>query len=305
MSTKLSENPDEVECAPGSIDRPGKPCVKIPKQAPGEDDATATAHVMRAYQDVYACKDDLASSRPSCSSDILKVASLDVEAKDANPGFVSCDNYLNLPDWPDQDGGAAMLSNIPDDLADRITKEIEWYNAIVVKLTDALDKGNNPPSSPPDSKDTPIADSSGKAWSADGTGKQVKSTLKEGFFDAAKCSPSAQQARLERERRAKLQSKPAEPSKPDPADDPDSCVMPDLASEIARVNSLLDSPTMTKAVGQAGSLLGAMKQLQISQQKAKDGTLYAWQQDGPKKSYTAFKGGDRISGLLFSMKQNQ
>jgi hypothetical protein len=62
---------------------------------------------------------------------------------------------------------------------------------------------------------------------------------------------------------------------------------------------------MANSLGQANNLLGAMKQLQISQQKAKDGTLYAWQQDGPKKSYSSFKGGDRLAGLLFSMKQNQ
>ena len=309
---------------------PPAPKIEAPLQVPGETEAEAIAHVQRTYKDVYKCKDDLADSRQNCNiPNNLKAAFLlknpgaiskscddkDYACKEENytketnlnkmvrekmsfPDYeyVPCDRYMNLPDWPDVGGAAATLSKFPNDIADRVSRELQWYSAIIKQLTEALEMGKNPPNGPPDSKNSPSKDSSGKSWSADG-GEKV-----EGFEDSAQCSPSAMQARLERERRAKLQS---QPSKPNPADDPDTCIMPDLATEIRRVNSILDSPQMNSALGQANSLLGAMKQLQISQQKAKDGTLYAWQQDGPKKSYSSFKGGDRLAGLLFSMKQNQ
>ena len=318
------------------------PKITMPPKVPGDSEAEAIARIQRTYRDVYKCKDDLADSRQNCSvpnnvkmSFLLKNPNVipkkcedkDYDCMEENYNkeknlnkmvrekmsfpdyeYVPCDRYMNLPDWPDVGGAAATLSNFPNDIADRVSRELQWYSAIIKQLTDALEMGKNPPNAPPESKNSPSKDSSGKSWSSDGgekpTGKQKPATLNEGFEDSAQCSPSAMQARLERERRARLQSKPSGPSKPNPADDPDSCIMPDLATEIRRVNSILSSPQMSNSLSQANGLLGAMKQLQISQQKAKDGTLYAWQQDGPKKSYTSFKGGDRLAALLFSMRQN-
>ena len=315
------------------------PPIKMPAEVPGESEADAIGHIQRTYKDVYKCKDDLADSRQNCSvPNKLKIDYLmknpsvipkicddkDYDCKEENYNkemnlnkmvrekmsfpdyeYVPCDRFMNLPDWPDVGGAAATLSKFPNDMADHVSRELQWYSAIIKQLTDALEMGKNPPNSPPESKNSPSKDSAGKSWSSDGGEAEKKlklATVKEGFEDSAQCSPSAMQARLERERRAKLQSKP---SKPNPADDPDSCIMPDLASEIRRVNSILDSPEMNNALRQADSLLQAMKQLQISQQKAKDGTLYDWQQDGPKKSFSKFGGGDRLAGLMFSMKQNQ
>ena len=311
---------------------PPTPKITPPLEVPGDTEANAIARVQRTYKDVYKCRDDLADSRQNCNiPNNLKAAFLlknpgnvprdcgdkDYDCKEENfkkeknlnkmvrermsfPDYeyVPCDRYMNLPDWPDVGGAAAALSNFPNDIADRVSRELEWYSAIIKQLTEALEMGKNPPQGgPPDSKNSPSKDSSGKSWSSD--------SKVEGFEDSAQCSPSAMQARLERERRAKLQAKPSEPSKPNPADDPDSCIMPDLATEIRRVNSILSSPEMSNSLKQANSLTQSMKQLQISQQKAKDGTLYDWQQDGPKKSYSKFGGGDRIQALLFSMKQNQ
>jgi hypothetical protein len=51
--------------------------------------------------------------------------------------------------------------------------------------------------------------------------------------------------------------------------------------------------------------MSKMVKLQSDLQKAKDGTLYDWQKDGPKKSYAKFEGGDRKSSYIFSLKQNQ
>ena len=85
----------------------------------------------------------------------------------------------------------------------------------------------------------------------------------------------------------------------------ESCSVADVGSEIKRVNSLLDGPQLKKALVKMRELLAAMLKLQSDLEKAKNGTLYAWQQDGPKKSYPQFQGGDRIAALKFSMKQNQ
>jgi hypothetical protein len=267
-----------------------------PQLVKGESEAAATAHLMKTYTDVYACKDDMASSRPSCSSGGKAIP---------NATFVSCDNYMNLPDWPELDGAAVSLSKIPDKLPARIQIEVEWYSQIIKKLSDALAMGADPPTSPPNSPNSPAGDSSGKAWSSDGTGAPIK----EGFFDFPQCSPAGQQARLERERRAKLQaqqSQQVQPVKqPDPADNPDTCQMPDLESQINRVNALLDSPGLQAALQKSDAQLSSMLKLQSDIQKAKDGNLYDWQKAGPKKTYEQYKGTDRVTAFIYSLKQNQ
>jgi peptide deformylase len=81
--------------------------------------------------------------------------------------------------------------------------------------------------------------------------------------------------------------------------------IPDAASEIARVNTLLNSPKLKQAVSKMNGLLAEMLKLQSDLEKAKNGTLYDWQKDPPKKSYAEFKGGDRTAALTFSMQQNK
>ena len=88
-------------------------------------------------------------------------------------------------------------------------------------------------------------------------------------------------------------------------DEAKSCSIPDAASEIARVNTLLNSPKLKQAVSKMNGLLAEMLKLQSDLEKAKNGTLYDWQKDPPKKSYAEFKGGDRSAGLAFSMQQNK
>jgi hypothetical protein len=51
--------------------------------------------------------------------------------------------------------------------------------------------------------------------------------------------------------------------------------------------------------------MAQMLKLQSDLEKLKNGTLYAWQQDGPAKSYPKFQGGDRTASFLFSIQQNQ
>jgi hypothetical protein len=88
-------------------------------------------------------------------------------------------------------------------------------------------------------------------------------------------------------------------------DEAKSCSIPDATSEIARVNTLLDSPKLKQALSKMNGLLAAMLKLQSDLEKAKNGTLYDWQKDPPKKSYPEFKGGDRSAALTFSMQQNK
>jgi hypothetical protein len=52
-------------------------------------------------------------------------------------------------------------------------------------------------------------------------------------------------------------------------------------------------------------LLAKMLKLQSDLEKLKNGTLYDWQKDGPKKSYAKFEGGDRTKAFLFSLEQNR
>lgn len=233
-----------------------------------ESDTQAAAHVEQTYRDVYNCADDSASSRPSCATGAKSTA---------GASFINCDIYLNPPIWTgaNQDAIAINLSMVPDNLPDRIIKEIEWYASVINKLETALQAGNTPPSKVPDSENSPANNSSGKPWTVDGfTGT---------------CSPDA----------AKLIAAQAAA---------ESCTMPVLAGkdgQIARVNRILSSESLINAVKSCNALMSKMVKLQSDLQKAKDGTLYDWQQDGPKKSYAKFEGGDRKSSYIFSLKQNQ
>lgn len=266
-----------------------------PKFGIGDTESSdqADAHIQRTYIDVYGCKDEMASSRQTCSSG---------GKSDAN--FVSCDTYMKLPDLTDTNATdvSIALSKIPNDLADRVSREVDWYSQIVTKLTDALALGNNPPATPPDSENTPVADSSGKPWSSDSL------KPKQGFIDyivplnkawsvegfAATCSASQAQAKIDMQKKADAIASASV-----------SCTMPTPDTEIPRVNKILDSSDLQAALAKCANLKAAMEKLKSDQQKAKDGNLYAWQKDGPKKTFATLPAGNRTDGLLSSLKQNQ
>jgi hypothetical protein len=84
-----------------------------------------------------------------------------------------------------------------------------------------------------------------------------------------------------------------------------SCSIPDVNSEIKRINALLDSASLKNAVAKMNGLLEKMLKLQSDLEKAKNGTLYEWQKDPVKKSYAQFQGGDRTAAFIFSMQQNR
>jgi hypothetical protein len=84
-----------------------------------------------------------------------------------------------------------------------------------------------------------------------------------------------------------------------------SCSIPDIKSEIARVNTLLDSPQLKQIVSKMDALYAEMQKVYSDLEKLKNGTLYEWQKDGPTKSYPQFKGGDRTAAFMFSLQQNR
>jgi hypothetical protein len=280
-----------------------------------ETASQADAHIQRTYKEVYGCKDDMASSRQSCSGGI-------------DAAFIPCEIYMKLPDLTDTNGAdvGVALSKIPDNLADRISREVDWYSQIVKKLTDALALGNSPPKMPPDSESSPVADSSGKPWSSDSLVKKqgfidyivpqnrdwlvegfalsegfAASQLSEGFADT--CTADQIQTQINIKKKAEQEKQAAAAQEADAAA-ASSCTMPTPDTEIPRVNKILDSKELQAALAKCAALKAAMEKLKSDQQKAKDGTLYAWQQDGPMRTFPRLPIGNRTDGLLSSLKQN-
>lgn len=144
------------------------------KSNPGVSSSDADAYVSKTYLDVYACRDDSANSRASCSNGMAKR----VEAR-----YVSCDAYMKLPSSGSDDDLASALRNIPDDLPVRVQVELEWYGAVIQKLQGAIDAAKNMGQ-----------EAGGKA---------------EGFYGTM-CSPAAAQAKRERLRRKQLEDESAD-----------------------------------------------------------------------------------------------
>lgn len=190
--------------------------------------------------------------------------------------FIPCTTYTNLPKWSgDEDSLAAALMKIPNDLAARISAETAYYKSIIKKLRVGVDAAKNPPAAPPDSPSTPATNPSGKPWSMEG-------------FENVQCSAAAAQARRERLRREALNKEESD------------CIIPSLDSEVARINAILDSNAMNGALQASNGILAEMIQLQADIEEVKK----RWGDDGPKKSYAKFEGGDRMQAFLFSLKQN-
>jgi hypothetical protein len=117
-----------------------------PSKIRGETEAEAEAHILRTYNDVYNCADDLADSRPSCKGYGI-ARNMKLGAKRTDQQFVPCSVYMDLPEYNENnlEDITIALSKIPDNLSDRIKTEIEWYTVAIEKLGTGLDEGKNPP----------------------------------------------------------------------------------------------------------------------------------------------------------------
>jgi hypothetical protein len=238
--------------------------------------AADEASLNQTYTAMYSCTDELASSRPSCPS----LGPLAAGAKgmfggiklpaglggNPNLSYVSCDTYMNLPPWSNDGSASLALMKITSDLPERIVREGEWFASIIKKVQEGLDLGANPPGVSP----------VGTPSSIDG-------------FQGT-CSVDA--ARIKLAQQAQTQANAS------------SCTIPNVNSEIVRINALLDSSKLKEALSKMNGMLTSMLKLQSDLEKAKNGTLYEWQKSGPQKSFPKFQGGDRLKSLLFSMQQN-
>jgi hypothetical protein len=219
------------------------------------------ADVSLLYKSVYTCTDTLAKFRPSCGSPNFKM------------NYVPCSTYLDLPSWSDEETITKALGKITDDLAERLNREADWFEAVMNKVQDGINAGAKPQAG-----DNPP----GVAPSVDQMNK-LKEQL-EGFT----CSPDAmallRQKKLEKELK--------------------SCTPITSSSEIDRVNGILDNPSVGSSVNRMRRLYEIGKKLQSDLEKLKNGTLYDWQKDGPRKSYTRCATGNRLESLICSIKQN-
>lgn len=208
-------------------------------------------------------------------SDKLASSRPSCAAPNTSMSYVSCETYMKLPSWSSDTIPTMALMKITNDLPERLVRESEWFAAIIKQLNESLALGANPPTTAPT--------------------KEQMDAMKEGFDGSyheafsGSCSPEAAEYQKSERLRAEASS----------------CSIPSTASEIQRVNSLLDSSDLKNALAKMDGLLEAMLKIQSDLEKAKNGTLYPWQKDGPVKKYPQFKGGDRTDSLLFSMGQNQ
>jgi len=117
-----------------------------PTTVRGETEAEAEAHIMRTYNDVYNCADELADSRPSCKGYGI-ARNMKLGAKRTDQQFVPCSVYMDLPEYDvnNLEDITIALSKVPDNLTDRIKTEVEWYSVVMKKLSGGLDEGKNPP----------------------------------------------------------------------------------------------------------------------------------------------------------------
>jgi hypothetical protein len=221
--------------------------------------------ISELYTAVYQCTDQLASTRPSCSS-----------PNRTGMRFVPCSVFMDLPDWSDEQEVIRNLRKIKDDLPERLRREGEWFASSIKKLQEGLAAGANPAAG-----SNPI----GVAPTAD----QIKSAA-EGF--SGQCSEEATE--YLRRKALENEAKSCTPGKPIT-----------VGSEVARVNGLLNNPSIRKSVSECKVMMGQMLKLQSDLEKLKNGNLYDWQKDGPKKTYARFEGGDRTQAFIFSLQQNQ
>jgi hypothetical protein len=157
---------------------------------------------------------------------------------------------------------------------------MDWFDAVIKKVKEGLAAGANPPSmpdKPPPGPPQPIPSI------------EQMNKYTEGFYGS--CSPEASEFL----RRKALEAQAS------------SCKALTASSEIARINALLDNPSVFASVSRSKGMMAEMVKLQSDLEKLKNGTLYDWQggNSGPKKLYPKFNGGDRLQSLLFSLSQAQ
>jgi hypothetical protein len=234
----------------------------------------STIDIEQVYKDMYACKDFLSKSRPSCQLEIAlrkaNITGTKFNRPASNLKYIPCSTFLDLPDWSNDSIPIIALTKIKDDLPERISKETEWFDAVISNLQSSLNKGADPPGSPP---------------SQDQMNEYTKTAEEHAKSEGFRSRCSAQAAAIK---------------------DAENCYIPDIRPEIARVNALLDNPVVKDSISKSKAQKTAMLKIQSDLEKAKNGDLYEWQKD-PAKSpgFPKFQGGDRSKAFIHSVQQNR
>ena len=187
--------------------------------------------------------------------------------------ILPCSIY-QLPEYTKDTEEAATeaLLEIPDDIASRISLEVKLYADTLNQLQGAFDGGMNPPTTAPSAEDM----------------KKIEG------FEGKTCSTNALKLKMSLAEQKKQKDLEAEAA---------SCSMPDLGSQITRVTALFQNPDVQSVLKSTNSIYTKLGAYDVNEKKMKNGTLFPWQQDnGPKKTYTEYKGGDnRTSALTASI----
>jgi len=178
---------------------------------------------------------------------------------------------MDLPGWGDEDTVMKALRKITKDLPERLVREGDWFEAVMKKVQTGLDAGARPQAG-----DNPP----GVAPTVDQMNKFKKDN--EGFTCSLDAMALLKQKQLEKE------LKSCTPITPD--------------SEIDRVNSILDDPSIVASVRRMGRLYEIAKKLQSDLEKLKNGSLYDWQKAGPRRTYTVCSGTSRPELLICSLR---
>ena len=172
------------------------------------------------------------------------------------------------------------LSSIPNDLAIRMKKELDWYASVTKKLDDVVNQLNNinidtfanPPTCSP---------AAAQILRERAEAKQKEVARKQAEAEANLCKPMD----FASEQRAEQKNK--------------------LESEMARVEKLTSSPAFTAIEKQAKEVNAKITNIDQIEQRAKEGKAFSWQkvdEPGTKKTYAQFKStGDRWDSLKFSL----
>jgi len=255
--------------------------------------------IEEVYKDMYACRDILAKSRPSCQVELAlrkaNITGTKLNRPPSNLKYLSCSTFLDLPDWSNDSIPIIALTKIKDDLPERLTMETEWFDAVISNLQSSLATGANPPKVGENPRDEPEDD-----------GKTKKEFIKK---NTSVPSTPSEEEKHKYDETAKEHAKSEGftticHAQAAAVKDAEKCSIPDINSEIARVNAMLDNPIVKNAIGKCKAQKIAMLKIQSDLEKAKNGDLFDWQKDpGKSPGFPKFQGGDRSKAIIHSMQQ--
>ena len=137
--------------------KPAKTIPELPQPtpSPGETKEEARNHIMQTYTTVYNCTDQLSEYRPQCGGATSKLFKVSISHPDWK--YIPCTAYTNLPPYNKNDIDLMLkaLMNIPNNTPDKLLMEVFWYESVIKKLQEGLDKGNIKGGVPPSIPEKP------------------------------------------------------------------------------------------------------------------------------------------------------